>query len=144
MRLLIAVCLVMFLMVGHTFAGECAGSFSVRSQHGCGSGLSGQSYAPQSFTRTETRIVRTEFNGQNSHGHNNAQGFQRQDFRQFEQREFRRANAGQNVDIQPTGLARLLGLGGPQIRIRGGAVQSVEPTGLARLLGTGGPRIRSR
>jgi hypothetical protein len=55
-------------------------------------------------------------------------------------------NGGQSVEIRPTGLARLFGVGGPDISIRGGGGGgvSVQPTGLARLFGTGGQRVNVR
>ena len=54
-----------------------------------------------------------------------------------------RADVG-TLEVRPTGLARLLGTGGPDIRANGAGGVDVRPTGIAGLLGLGGPRIRSR
>lgn len=81
-------------------------------------------------------------------GHVQSFGFRGQNFGNGNFRNGNRfaVNQGQNVQIRPTGLARLLGVGGPDISIGGGGRGgvSVQPTGLARLLGTGGPRINVR
>ena len=54
-----------------------------------------------------------------------------------------RADVG-TLEVRPTGLARILGTGGPDIRANGAGGVDVRPTGIAGLLGLGGPRIRSR
>lgn len=68
---------------------------------------------------------------------------QRQQFRQ--RQNFAANGGGADVRIRPTGLARLLGVGGPDIQISGGGQQvSARPTGLARLFGTGGQIVNVR
>lgn len=70
-----------------------------------------------------------------------------QNFRQDNRRLQNLAVGGGAADVRvrPTGLARLLGVGGPDIAISGGgSAVDVQPTGLARLFGTGGQRLRIR
>jgi len=76
----------------------------------------------------------------------NAQQFQNVQRIQRIQRvqRFENVSNGGNFDVEPTGLAALLGTGGPRLRVRDGQLADVEPTGFAKFLGLGGPRIRQR
>jgi len=97
------------------------------------------------YQRPQPIQLETRYNYETRNFERFEQANQRQRFRTVQRiAQPIEAGNGGNFDIRPTGLAAVLGTGGPRIRVRNGQLQSVQPTGIAGFLGLGGPAIDNR